>query len=109
MKLLLDTCTFLWMIQGSDDLSAESRSLLANPLNEVQLSAVSTWEIALKVSLGRLPFRSLRTHIFKSRENGTVLNFLPWMTCQRSICCGFPFSTRTLLTGCLFAKHWYMA
>ena len=55
MKLLLDTCTFLWVITDAPDLSNRARELFSDPGNEVFLSAVSTWEIAVKYALGRLP------------------------------------------------------
>ena len=55
MRLLLDTCTFLWLIIDSPLLSSQARELFASTENEVYLSAVSTWEIAIKHSLGRLP------------------------------------------------------
>lgn len=54
MRLLLDTCTFLWIASGSTQLSRRAAQLFADPANEVFLSAVSAWEIALKYSLGRL-------------------------------------------------------
>jgi len=54
MKLLLDTCTFLWAIVGSDKLSARARSLYVSPDNEVYLSAASAWEIGVKYSIRRL-------------------------------------------------------
>jgi PIN domain nuclease of toxin-antitoxin system len=55
MKLLLDTCTFLWSIEGGEALSEVARRALVDPANEVYLSAVSAWEIVLKHALGRLP------------------------------------------------------
>ena len=55
MRLLLDTCTFLWIVGGMSDLSARARELFVDPDNEVYLSAVSAWEIALKHAAGRLP------------------------------------------------------
>jgi PIN domain nuclease of toxin-antitoxin system len=55
VKLLLDTCTFLWVCAGSLDLSASARRIFSDPANEVYLSAVSAWEIALKHALGKLP------------------------------------------------------
>ena len=55
MKLLLDTCTFLWIATDSPELSARARELFRSPDNEVFLSAGSAWEIAIKHSLGRLP------------------------------------------------------
>ena len=54
MKLLLDTCTFLWAVDGSDRLSARARSLYVSPDNEVYLSAASAWEIGVKYSIRRL-------------------------------------------------------
>jgi PIN domain nuclease of toxin-antitoxin system len=55
VKLLLDSATFLWVVAGAPELSQPARELFADPDNEVYLSAVSTWEIALKHALGRLP------------------------------------------------------
>jgi PIN domain nuclease of toxin-antitoxin system len=55
MRLLLDTCTFLWIISDSPDLSADARTLFSAPGNEVFLSVASTWEILVKHRLGRLP------------------------------------------------------
>jgi len=54
VRLLLDTCTFLWLVTGDSSLSATARGLVVDPSNEVLLSAVSTWEIAVKHGLGRL-------------------------------------------------------
>ena len=55
MRLLLDTCTFLWIVGGSGELSPRAREIFADPANEVILSAASAWEIAVKHRLGRLP------------------------------------------------------
>ena len=55
MKLLLDTCTFLWIVADAPQLSRRARDLFQSPENEVFLSAASAWEIAVKHGLGRLP------------------------------------------------------
>ncbi len=55
MKLLLDTCTFLWLIKGAEELSSNAIDAFVEPKNEVYLSAVSAWEINVKYRLGRLP------------------------------------------------------
>ncbi len=55
MRLLLDTCTFLWIVGGSSQLSARAREAFADSTNEAFLSAASAWEIAVKHRLGRLP------------------------------------------------------
>jgi PIN domain nuclease of toxin-antitoxin system len=55
VRLLLDTCTFLWLSTGDEALSTRALDWITDPENEVFLSAVSTWEIAVKHRLGRLP------------------------------------------------------
>ena len=54
MRLLLDTHTFLWLADGDARLSAPVTGLLADPANELLLSVVSVWEIAIKVNIGKL-------------------------------------------------------
>jgi PIN domain nuclease of toxin-antitoxin system len=51
VRLLLDTQAFLWFIWGDAHLSVKGRALIADPVNEILLSLVSYWEIAIKVSL----------------------------------------------------------
>ncbi|MCX6546350.1 MAG: type II toxin-antitoxin system VapC family toxin [Acidobacteria bacterium] len=55
MKLLLDTCAFLWIAGDASSLSKRARELFRAADNEVYLSAASAWEIAVKHALGRLP------------------------------------------------------
>jgi PIN domain nuclease of toxin-antitoxin system len=54
VKVLLDTCTFLWIIEDAPDLSARARELFLDEEVAVFLSAVSAWEIAVKHASGRL-------------------------------------------------------
>jgi PIN domain nuclease of toxin-antitoxin system len=58
VKLLLDTCTFLWFQADSPQLSPTARAQILDPTNEVCLSAVSVWEIARKYAQGRLSLPS---------------------------------------------------
>lgn len=62
MKLLLDTCTFIWITTDSPELSARARELFSDPANDVFLSSVSVWEIAVKNALGRLPLPQSPEH-----------------------------------------------
>ena len=55
MRLLLDTCTFLWLAADDPQLSPTARLSCRDPANDVFLSALSAWEIAIKHRLGRLP------------------------------------------------------
>lgn len=55
MRLLVDTCTFLWIVTDAAALSRRARELFQSPDNEVYLSAASAWEISVKHGLGKLP------------------------------------------------------
>ncbi len=55
MRLLLDTCIFLWYISGDKRLSDSLREMICDPENEVFLSSVSLWESIVKYQLGKLP------------------------------------------------------
>ena len=54
MTFLLDTCTFLWVCRGGGGLSQEAAAVIADPTKQLYLSAISAWEIILKVSMRRL-------------------------------------------------------
>ncbi|MBB5200579.1 type II toxin-antitoxin system VapC family toxin [Glaciimonas immobilis] len=53
MNLLLDTHVALWAITDDPKLSVKARELLSAPRNNIWISAVNVWEIAIKHSLGR--------------------------------------------------------
>ncbi|MCP4041098.1 MAG: type II toxin-antitoxin system VapC family toxin [Gammaproteobacteria bacterium] len=55
MKLLLDTHTLLWWLDGDRRLSSAARSLIGDEGTNVFVSAASAWEIATKVRIGKLP------------------------------------------------------
>ena len=54
MRLLLDTHTFLWFINGDENLSQRSKILIQESDNEVFISIATLWEITIKTSLGKL-------------------------------------------------------
>lgn len=54
MAYLLDTHTFLWFLNGSDDLSKKARKAIENTNELKYISIVSFWEIAIKLSLKKL-------------------------------------------------------
>ena len=55
MKILLDTCAFLWIASDAIELSDQAKALFQNTDNAVYLSSVSVWEIVVKNKLGKLP------------------------------------------------------
>ena len=57
MNLLLDTHVFLWWDRRDKALNADTRAVIADPANQIFVSAASIWEIAIKRRLRRLDFR----------------------------------------------------
>jgi PIN domain nuclease of toxin-antitoxin system len=55
VRLLLGTHALLWWLFDDPGLSSVARSAIADPQNQVIVSAASAWEIATKHRLGRLP------------------------------------------------------
>ena len=54
MNLLLDTCVLLWWLDDPDLLSEEASTAIKDPDNQITVSVVSAWEIAIKKALGKL-------------------------------------------------------
>ena len=54
MRLLLHTHTFLWWLSDWERISESARAAIADPNNEVLVSAVTGWEIGIKKARGRL-------------------------------------------------------
>lgn len=55
MRLLLDSHTLLWVLEGNPRLSRRAAAALADPEAEKLVSAASAFEICLKYKLGKLP------------------------------------------------------
>lgn len=53
MKLLFDTHSFLWFIEDNPRLSERAKTLFESD-TELFISAASLWEIAIKLSIGKL-------------------------------------------------------
>lgn len=53
-RLLLDTHVLLWWLSDDSQLGSKTRQVIADPRNDVYVSAASTWEISIKRSLGKL-------------------------------------------------------
>lgn len=67
MKLLLDTHAFLWWIADDPRLAPSARAMVADPANELFLSAASGWEISIKCRIGKLSLGEA-PEIFVSRH-----------------------------------------
>ncbi|WP_416865342.1 MAG: type II toxin-antitoxin system VapC family toxin [Imperialibacter sp.] len=54
MSHLLDTHAFLWFLGGDDQLSTTARTTIEDSTTKKFVSIASIWEIAIKISLGKL-------------------------------------------------------
>jgi PIN domain nuclease of toxin-antitoxin system len=66
VRLLLDTHAFIWACVAPDKFSRAAQQAIADPENDVFVSAASAWEIAIKRALGRLEFPIERFEEFVS-------------------------------------------
>ena len=56
MRLLLDTHALIWWLLDTERLPDVARTAIADPANEVLVSAVSAIEVTTKFRSGKLPF-----------------------------------------------------
>jgi PIN domain nuclease of toxin-antitoxin system len=54
VRLLLDTHILLWWLNSDSQLPARANTLISDPNNQVFVSAISVWEISIKVGIGKL-------------------------------------------------------
>ena len=77
MNILLDTCTFLWIVADSPELSLNARRLFEDPANDVYLSVASAWEIIVKHNLGKLPLPELPHDFINNNRLSHRIETLP--------------------------------
>ena len=71
MKWIVDTHAFLWFVAGQDRLGPDALKIMAANDSELYLSAGSVWEMAIKVSLGRLQLQDpFETFLTERMEEG---------------------------------------
>jgi len=57
VRVLLDTHAFIWWMDADATLSSRARATIASGANECLFSVASAWEMAIKISLGKLTGR----------------------------------------------------
>ena len=77
MKLLLDTPALLWWLSDDAQLGQRARESIADPGNDVLVSAVSLWEIVVKVRIGRLEAEIKEISEAVGRQGFTLLHISP--------------------------------
>ena len=75
MKLLLDTCTLIWLLTGERKLPEHVRAAIEG--RDVILSAVSAWEIAIKHAKGTLRLSQPPERLVPAARERYGFNSLP--------------------------------
>jgi PIN domain nuclease of toxin-antitoxin system len=93
MKLLLDTHILLWYLDDNANLSTPQRGQIEDRRNQVAVSAVSLWEITIKVSIGKLELiDDIATVENTLRQQG--IEILPIQTAHLQQLLSLPFHHR---------------
>jgi PIN domain nuclease of toxin-antitoxin system len=56
MDILLDTCSALWYFNGDESMPKSTREIILNPESMIYVSIATVWEVAIKMSIGKLSF-----------------------------------------------------
>lgn len=87
MNFLIDTHILLWYIVGDKRISKEVREKIENSSNSIYLSNASLWEIAIKVSIGKLKLRGtlidLKNFVFQTKIKILEFDFDDLETLQK--------------------------
>ena len=76
-RLLLDSHTLLWSLQGGQRLRTETRQAIHDSNNEVFVSVVAVWELAIKRVSGKLPAPdNLEAAVFGQGYSNPPVTFL---------------------------------
>ncbi len=59
MKYLIDTHILIWLALSPERISKNIIQIIENPLNEIHVSTINLWEIAIKLSVKKLDIQNL--------------------------------------------------
>ncbi len=82
MKFLLDTHAFLWSLTGTG-LSEPARHAFLDTENTLYLSAVSYWEVCIKISIGKLVLAVNWPEVFDAE---IAANGIQWLPVEKNHC-----------------------
>jgi PIN domain nuclease of toxin-antitoxin system len=91
VSLLLDTHVFLWWLADDRRLGGKMRAAIQDPASRVLVSAVSVWEIAIKVSIGKLAWPATHSTSLGTCIQDSGLTELPVSARHAAAVRGLPF------------------
>ena len=103
MRLLLDTHTFLWFVDDNPRLSSNAKALLESD-NDLLLSTASLWEIAIKLSIGKLSLLQSFAPFVRQQLSINAIDILQIDTAHLDIVSTLPFHHRDPFDRLLVAQ-----
>ncbi len=103
MNYLLDTHALIWFLNGDKALSSKARKSIESTGTTNFVSIVSLWEIAIKISLGRLDLKSSFEQIGEEIINNNF-QMLPITFQDTLILSSLPFHHRDPFDRLLIAQ-----
>ena len=97
MRLLIDTHALIWFCEGNAALSAPARAAMEDSANERFISQATPWEMAIKLSLGKLQLQSDFAEIFPGVVNA---NGFAMLACGAGRCPSCRPSRTTRIQWC---------
>jgi PIN domain nuclease of toxin-antitoxin system len=87
LRILLDTHTALWWLDAPNKLGRIGYSLITDSENEVLISPIVPWEIAIKMNSGKLPPHELVTDFLRmiQEQNFTSMAIHPLHTIRAGL------------------------
>ena len=67
MAYLLDTHALIWFLEGDEQLSAKAKEIIADDNTGIYLSMASLWEMAIKISIGKLKISQSLEQVIETR------------------------------------------
>ncbi len=103
MKFLIDTHILIWFLEGNELLAKNNREMIASSRNEIFVSIASLWEMAIKISVGKLTISKPFVDVIKqiAEENLEILSISPGHTLQVST---LPFHHRDPFDRIIIAR-----
>ena len=83
MKLLLDTHALLWYAINAPQLSSFANAAIVDCQNDVYMSTASHWELAIKISIGKLQMHSPFREFLETCETNSSV----WQPTERNWTC----------------------
>jgi PIN domain nuclease of toxin-antitoxin system len=104
VKHLLDSHALLWYTLNDPKLSNTAEALILDPANEILISPASYWEIAIKISIGKLTLHQPYEDFIDVCLNKYGFVILPVETKHTAVLTNLPFHHRDPFDRLLIAQ-----